>query len=272
MVKVAVTGATGFVGRAVVAELLQRSVSPTLVVRPGTNPPYNLRTVEADLLNSEMPVLEADVLVHLAWGGLPNYHSLHHFERELPAHFQFLQRMVRSGVSRILVTGTCFEYGMQSGPLSEDLEVRPDNPYGFAKDCLRKELEFLSREVNFEIVWARLFYLYGTGQGKGSLFSQLKKAAQSGEQVFRMSGGEQLRDFLPVEEAARLLVELALGTGITGIFNVCSGRPISVRSLVEGWLQKNGWNLQLILGYYPYPDYEPMAFWGCRKKLERILR
>jgi len=49
-----------------------------------------------------------------------------------------------------------------------------------------------------------------------------------------------------------------------GIVNICSGKPKSVRSLVEQWVSENDWNIQLELGYYPYPDYEPMEFWGVK--------
>jgi dTDP-6-deoxy-L-talose 4-dehydrogenase (NAD+) len=87
-----------------------------------------------------------------------------------------------------------------------------------------------------------------------------------------MSGGEQLRDYLPVGEAAKHLVSLAVGSKDNGIVNICSGEPVSVRSLVEGWIKDNGWSIKLNLGVYPYPDYEPMAFWGDRQKLDRCLR
>jgi dTDP-6-deoxy-L-talose 4-dehydrogenase (NAD+) len=56
-----------------------------------------------------------------------------------------------------------------------------------------------------------------------------------------------------------------------GIVNVCSGQPISVRKLVEGWIKENGWSIDLYLGRYPYPEYEPMAFWGNPDKLNRCL-
>ena len=50
--------------------------------------------------------------------------------------------------------------------------------------------------------------------------------------------------------------------------NVCSGKPISVRKLVEQRLAKRKADIKLNLGYYPYPDYEPAAFWGvCDKFL-----
>jgi dTDP-6-deoxy-L-talose 4-dehydrogenase (NAD+) len=40
---------------------------------------------------------------------------------------------------------------------------------------------------------------------------------------------------------------------------------------VEGWIAENGWEIALNLGHYPYPDYEPMAFWGDRDRLDAIL-
>ncbi len=214
---------------------------------------------------------QPDLLMHLAWGGLPNYKSLHHFEEQLPAQYSFLKALVESGLNNILVTGTCFEYGMRSGPLSEHLEARPSSPYGFAKDMLRRQLEYLRQLKPFNLTWTRLFYLYGDGQAKSSLLPQLKSAVDRGDRAFNMSGGEQLRDYLPVADVVKHLVSLAtIGRNI-GVVNVCSGKPISIRTLVEGWIKENGWSIDLRLGHYPYPDYEPLAFWGDRHKLNRCL-
>ena len=86
-----------------------------------------------------------------------------------------------------------------------------------------------------------------------------------------MSGGEQLRDYLPVEKIARILVLLAQSDGDVGVVNVCSGKPVSVRSFVENWLAERGATIALNRGHYPYPDFEPMAFWGDTKKLQSVL-
>ena len=212
-----------------------------------------------------------DALIHLAWGGLPNYRSLHHFEQELPAQYRFLSNLIAAGLNNLVVVGTCFEYGMQSGPLSEELPARPDNPYGYAKDSLRRQLEYLRAARPFNLTWARLFYLHGEGQAASSLLPLLRQAVARGDSVFNMSGGEQLRDYLPVSEVARCLVALALKRADHGVVNLCSGRPISVRRLVEGWIAENNWSIELNLGHYPYPDYEPMAFWGDRRKLDTLL-
>jgi dTDP-6-deoxy-L-talose 4-dehydrogenase (NAD+) len=211
------------------------------------------------------------VLLHLAWGGLPNYKSPHHFEEELPAQYSFLKAMVESGLRNLLVTGTCSEYGMQSGPLSEALPAAPTHSYGFAKNSLRRQLESLKEVTAFNLTWARLFYMYGDGQSENSLLPQLEKAVERRDAVFGMSGGEQLRDYLSVSEVAKYLVCLAMTTCNHGIVNVCSGKPISVRELVEGWVKDNNWTIDLGLGQYPYPDYEPMAFWGDRNKLNQVL-
>jgi nucleoside-diphosphate-sugar epimerase len=272
--KIAVTGANGFVGQHVVAELQRRLISATLVVRSYTKLSVSIaedNIVIIDLLNPPLDSYKLmgspDVLIHLAWDGLPNYRSLHHFEEELPKQFQFLKKLIKSGLKNLVVAGTCFEYGMQSGSLTEDLRSHPTNPYGFAKDMLRCQLEYLQQIDPFNLTWARLFYLYGDGQAENSLFPQLKRSVERGDKFFNMSGGEQLRDYLPVTEVAKHLVSLALTSQHNGIVNICSGKPISVRKLVEEWIDNYGWSVHLNLGHYPYPDYEPMAFWGDSNKL-----
>jgi dTDP-6-deoxy-L-talose 4-dehydrogenase (NAD+) len=278
--KVLVTGATGFVGRHVIPRLLEHGHTVTAVARDETKARNfswfdRVRFVACDIHRPiDKPVElfgNPEAVIHLAWPGLPNYKALVHFEEALPADYRFLKTLVEGGVDRLLVTGTCFEYGMQSGALREDMETRPTNPYGFAKDTLRRQLEYLKNEQSFMLTWARLFYLYGDGQAENSLLPQLKAAVERGDKVFNMSGGEQLRDYLPITEVAKCLVSLAIRNGDNGIVNVCSGKPISVLELVEGWIKENDWSIKLNLGYYPYTDYEPMTFWGDRQKLDRYL-
>ena len=276
--KIAVTGASGFIGQYVLADLLVRNATIVAVTRNASRLAGldgAVRIVEMDMAHPHRNCYEQmgrpDILIHLAWDGLPHYKSLHHFDSELPRQYQFLKTLLDAGLPSLLVTGTCFEYGMQSGKLSEDMQPLPGNPYGYAKDALRRQLTFLKSNKPFNLTWARLFYLYGEGQSPHSLYSQLRQAALRGDARFDMSGGEQLRDYLPVTEAARQIVRLALAQRNLGAINICSGTPISVRRLVEQWLRENHWNIELNLGHYPYPDYEPLAFWGDRHRLDTCL-
>jgi nucleoside-diphosphate-sugar epimerase len=276
--KVAVTGARGFVGRHVIGELARRDIEVIATERPGVvrerPAAANIRWVALDIAkppeNSFAALDRPDVLLHLAWDGLPNYRSLHHFETELPLQYGFLSNVVRKGLPALVTVGTCFEYGQQSGPLAANLETRPTNPYGFAKDALRKKLQYLKGAHPYKLTWARLFYMYGNDQPGTSLLPLLKAAVAAGDREFPMSGGEQLRDYLPVTEVARRLVDLAANPGDPGPINLCSGRPISVRRLVEGWIEQNGWKIEPKYGALPYPDYEPMAFWGNPADAERL--
>lgn len=270
MEKILVTGATGFIGRYVVANLQQHGYH--VVATSTSNSAYRF-----DLNNFDSSVNyfkyfnEPRKIIHLAWQGLPNYKGLFHFEVNLPLHYAFLKNIIDNGCKDVTVIGTCFEYGLREGKLSEDMVADPRNPYALAKDCLRKFLTELQKTDPFIFRWVRLFYMYGKGQNPRSLFSQLDSALENNEKVFNMSEGQQVRDYLPVEDVADYISKISLQDKITGVINCCSGKPVTVKSMVEDYLLKKKKSINLNLGYYSYPDYEPMSFWGDNSKLQAIL-
>jgi dTDP-6-deoxy-L-talose 4-dehydrogenase (NAD+) len=282
MKRILVTGATGFIGNYVVRELLKKNFH---VIATSANEekakkeqwitqvdyiPFSLQDFD-QLTNYVTFFNNPDAVIHLAWEGLPNYKSLFHFEENLPRHYALIKNLVRNGVKDVTVAGTCFEYGMQEGCLNEELPAMPANPYALSKDTLRKFLQEIQKFQQFKLKWVRLFYMYGKGQNANSLLSQLEKALANGETTFNMSGGEQVRDYLPVEKVAEYIVAIATQNEIMGIINCCSGKPVTVRELVENYLAEEQKNIHLNLGYYPYPDFEPMHFWGNNKKIKSII-
>ncbi len=282
MKKVLVTGATGFIGNCVIIELLKHEVE---VIATSSNKEKaetqiwfdNVKYIPFDfaqfdsITNYFLYFEQPDIVIHLAWEGLPNYKSFFHIETNLPRHKALLENLIRYGVKDITITGTCLEYGMQEGCLSEDMQTFPSNPYAIAKDELRKYLEQLQQQFSFSFKWVRLFYMYGEGQNPNSLLSQLDRALQNGDAVFNMSGGEQTRDYLPVSTVAENIAKIALQKNVEDIINCCSGIPVSVKEFVEQHLKTVGKAIELNMGYYPYTDYEPMHFWGSTQKLNKAL-
>ncbi|MGV8918302.1 MAG: NAD-dependent epimerase/dehydratase family protein [Pseudomonas sp.] len=277
---VLVTGATGFVGRHLVSALLARGCRVRAVARNvevAQSMPWfdSVEFISADVhaagLDVAMLTEGIDALAHLAWPGLPNYQALFHFEHNLFADYAFIKCVVQAGVPQVLVTGTCFEYGLQSGPLDEQTAPQPNNPYGLAKNTLRLFLESLEREQPFILQWARLFYLHGTGQNRNSLLASLERAIDAGDASFNMSAGDQLRDYLAIEVATDYLAQILQHPEFSGVINCSSGQPISVRALVEQHLRERGAAISLNLGHYGYSPHEPMAFWGVADRLQQLL-
>lgn len=278
--KIIVTGATGFVGRHVVNQLLNEGYEVLVIARSTDRARtfswfQSVQCISCDLHKNFQPVVnlakDVDAIVHLAWNGLPNYRSFFHIGQNLIADLNFLSAVINAGIKHLLVTGTCLEYGMQYGPLTEDMETRPTTPYGLAKDMLCKSLQALQKELTFTLQWVRLFYMFGNGQNQNSLLAQLDHAIASGQTTFNMSVGDQLRDYMPVTDVASSIVKLVRHPEVNGVINCCSGKPISILDLVTERCQMKESNITLNRGYYPYPDYEPMAFWGIPGKLKKIL-
>jgi dTDP-6-deoxy-L-talose 4-dehydrogenase (NAD+) len=282
MKKVLVTGATGFIGNYVIGELLSQSCSVIASsaneagarqkywYKDSTYIPFDLRLFRPTTNYYEF-FQRPDLMIHLGWEGLPNYKSSFHTEENLPRHRKFLKNLLENGLPDLTVTGTCLEYGMGEGALNEEMLPRPSISYAVAKDELRKFVAELKKDHSFSFKWVRLFYMYGEGQNPNSLLSQLDRAIKNGETVFNMSGGEQLRDYLPVESVAEYIVKIALQNRVSGIINCCSGKPVKIKEFVKDYLQRKNQHISLNLGYYPYPDYEPMHFWGDDNKLKSIL-
>ncbi|MFX1363489.1 MAG: NAD-dependent epimerase/dehydratase family protein [Promethearchaeota archaeon] len=280
--KILVTGATGFIGKYVINELLK--FNHHNIIASGIENKEEVKKfdwfneVEYLVCDLNEPMenfftffKEPELLIHLAWQGLPNYKELFHFEKNVPSNYYFIKNLIKNGLKDISVIGTCLEYGMIEGKLSEAMKTNPVTPYGLAKDTLRKYLQQLKNKYEFKFRWIRLFYMYGEGQNPNSIIPHLNKALDANKEVFNMSGGEQIRDYLPIEKVAEYIVEISLQEKVLGIINCCNGEPISIRKLVENILKKRNKTIKLNLGYYPYPDYVPMSFWGDNSKLKQII-
>lgn len=270
---VLITGATGFIGRAVVRAALAAGEPVTAFCRqPQALPAHPLLKTVAITGLEDIRAEAGDRLIHLAWGEVGKYTDPHNLTGNLVPQFDFLRRMVESGLRDITVAGTCLEYGMQEGALREDAACQPVTYYGLAKLTLLRMLEILHQQTDggFSLKWLRYFYVYGEGQRPQSLFGQLETAIARGDAEFPMSPADQQRDFIHIDTVAHNTLAAALQTEVEGIINIGNGRAATVREQAERLVAAQSSGITLATGHYPYPAYEPFAFWADTTKLSRI--
>ena len=229
--RVLLTGGTGFLGRRVLPLLQQHEV--LCVSREPARLPRRrgVEVLAADLGSDGdwMRVIakfRPELCLHLAWEGLPDY-SLERCRVNLDAGIRLLGAAGQSSLQRMVVAGTCWEYGRASGPVTEDLAPTGVDVFAATKDALLTVLDSVARSSVFEYRWARIFFVYGPGQRSSSLIPSLRAAYTSGRTP-HIRTPETLQDFVHVEDVAAALVALTEAETPSGVFNVGTGRPTSV--------------------------------------------
>ena len=266
--KINLIGSEGFIGKAIQSQVKNIDLQLWSHTNPESDQYF-------DLLDqgSWLPLMKSspETAILLSWPGLPNYNEIFHVSRNLPACIQLVEALIENGCQNIVIAGTCFEYGLQNGPLRENQMVDPINCYAIAKDALRRCIEIMCKKNNVRWVWARIFYPYGPGQNPNSLLPSLRRAIVQGKSEFNMSSGRQLRDFVSSEQLAGQLFKLSLNCSANGIYNCGSGVPKSIHEIVEDVIKVNKSTISIRRSFYPDRMDEPLAFWADMSKFNSLF-
>ena len=139
----------------------------------------------------------------------------------------------RSGV-RFVQIGTCAEYQWEDIPLAETRTLQhPATPYGRAKLSVHRALAEATERGAISGVTARLFFPFGPHENDRRLIPSLCRALIRGTS-YSIENPCQIRDFLPVADAARAILGLAGAAKATGAVNIASGRGLALREIGEG--------------------------------------
>ena len=265
--RILVTGASGFVGRQVLRALEDKDIQMTCVLRKGkefclpTHPKLERIITTPDIFAEGTDWwAEAcqgiDIAIHLAWYAVPGHYL--HSPRNIDCLLGTLQMArgaVQSGVRRFIGVGTCFEYDLSCGMLQVTTPLRPQTPYAAAKAAAFMALSQYLPASQVEFGWTRLFYLYGEGEDERRLAAYILKQLAAGQSA-ELTSGNQIRDFLDVAVAGRMIVEFALGNQ-QGAVNICSGYPVTVRQFAEQIADEYGRRDLLIFGARSDNKFDP---------------
>lgn len=254
--EVIVTGATSFIGRAVIGELIARGCHVYAVIRPDSPSLGEFRGLSSvtvierrlqDIEGMELPLYPAAeekgsppyqeslrYWLHLGWegAGSANRQNPELQARNIGYALAALRTAARLGCSRFLFTGSQAEYGICQGTMTEDMVCAPVSEYGKNKLKVCYQAAAEAEALGIRYIHARIFSVYGPGDHPWSLISACTDTFLKGGHM-EMGPCTQQWNFLYVTEAASVLAKLLLGKVPAGVYNVAGEDTRPLRSYIE---------------------------------------
>lgn len=242
--RILVTGAGGFLGRAVAQRLGTDGNHEVLALHRTSRGAAN--EIIADLndpaLPSRLPA-QVDLIVH-AGAHVPEKEATAGMDLVMAtnaeATLKLLEYAVKAGAKRFIYASSAAVYGVPVAPgaVTESVEPRPDNFYALSKLAGELWLEPYRFVHGVETVGLRFSYIYGAGMRASSVVKKFAALAKSNSAIPLFNFGNDYFDLVHVDDAVRA-VETALQRG-SGIYNIGSGQPTSVLELTTALLEVTG--------------------------------
>jgi CDP-4-dehydro-6-deoxyglucose reductase, E1 len=239
--RVLVTGATGFIGSHLVKRLITEGARVTAFTRH-TSDRRRLRSVlteidvrEVDIrtfgaVSGEIDKVRPEIVFHLSAEGVTEPFLPHNLalRANLDGTVNVVRAAVHAGAQRIIHTGTSHEYGDRAS----DGMLDPISPYAASKAAAWAFCRMYYRTEGWPIVTLRLFQVFGPGQ-ESTLVPSAIEAGLNGH-IFPTTPGEQIRDWVYVEDVVDAYLHAAVVEGIEGeTFDIGTGNGTRVRDVVE---------------------------------------
>ncbi len=271
--KVLVTGANGYLGQGIVKCLLNDGIDVVATDFSCEHVDKRASIKECDLFGVSSPYEyfeKPDVVLHMAWRNGFVHNALNHIE-DLPHHYMFLKNLVDSGIKRVCVMGSMHEVGFFEGSINENTPTNPMSLYGIGKDALRRTVQLMCNDAKIPYQWLRGYYIVGNTQFGCSIFSKITAAEKEGKDKFPFTTGQNQWDFLNYDVFCEQVSATVEQDKVTGIINICSGRPEKLADRVERFIKENEYKIELDYGKFPDRKYDSKAVWGDDTKINEIM-
>lgn len=225
--KIILTGANGFIGSKLLTvlklhdhEVIALDQQSNINLGSGNERfiQYNI----AGKLPQEIFDFSPEILIHLAWEGIPDF-SLEMCAKNVNEQVQFIDNIKKvPSIKKMIVTGTCMEYGRKTGICNESERNRPHSYFSWAKQTMSDFSREACAESSIKLIWFRLFYIYGLGQRPGSLIPMLFNAFQNNRNP-TINNPSSSNDYVYINDVIDAIILAINNPELEGIFNLGSG-------------------------------------------------
>ena len=263
--RILITGAGGFVGaatvRAALADghkvmaLVRRSGSIRLVGLTGDLSVHAVDLSDAAAVADLVTALKPEIVIHSAWEGVGGALRAGDIQFEnIRTTLSLVDAVIKAGASKFVGIGSQAEYGRYDRRISETDLPQPTMLYGAAKLSACHLTRQRAREAGMGLAWLRLFSVFGPGDNPNWLIPSVAAALVNGIAP-KCTMGTQKWDYLHIDDVARGTLAAAVIDDANGVFNLSSGLPIPVRSIIERLRDLAAPGLRLNFGDIPFgPD------------------
>ena len=277
--KILLTGASGYLGKQVIKYYLSRQEEDIKLFAVGNAEKLEwsgIPVMDIDLFDEGASQRifnqfgRIDTLIHLAWRDGFKLNSMNHINN-FPLHVNFISSLYKLGVKNINVMGSMLELGRFEGLALSSSPCLPTTLYGISKTALLEVLLKTNLYEDASIKWLRGFYFIGENSEGNSVFSKLYRAATRGDKIFNLTSGKNKFDFLDVREAARQIFLASIQNEVTGVINICSGMPITLREKIESFTKDQELEVELVWNSFPERPDESSIIYGDKTEIDKIL-